>query len=119
MRSTPRNPSPDRIYFDLHRAKLTPKIAKKDLDVKEGLLKSMRIAQNKDGVVRLVLDVDGARDYSAYLLASPYRLVIEVHAKSVAGGSEAAVRRLLRKPQRRRTDSDSKSRRGSERGEFP
>jgi len=29
-------------------------------------------------VVRLVLDVDGARDYKAYLVSNPYRLVIEV-----------------------------------------
>jgi N-acetylmuramoyl-L-alanine amidase len=79
--SASRIASPDRIYFDLHRAKLTPVIAKKNLDVKEGLLKSVRIAQNKDGVVRVVLDVDGARDYSAYLLANPFRLVIEVRSK--------------------------------------
>ena len=84
--------APERIYFDLHRAKLTPEIAKKNLDVKEGLLKSLRIGQNKDGVVRLVLDVDGARDYSAYLLANPYRLVIEVHAKSVAGAKRGGAR---------------------------
>jgi N-acetylmuramoyl-L-alanine amidase len=74
--------SPDRIYFDIHKAKLTPQLSKKTLDVKTGLLKSVRVGQNKDGVVRLVLDVDGARDASAYLLANPYRLVIEVKANS-------------------------------------
>ncbi len=83
--------APDRVYFDMHRAKLTPDIAKKNWDVKDGLLKSLRLGQNKDGVVRLVLDVSGARDYSGYLLANPYRLVIEVHAKPVAAyGSEVA-----------------------------
>lgn len=74
--------SPDRIYFDIHKAKLTPPLSKKTLDVRPGLLKSVRIGQNKDGVVRLVLDVDGARDAAAYLLANPYRLVIEVKANS-------------------------------------
>jgi N-acetylmuramoyl-L-alanine amidase len=74
--------SPDRIYFDIHKAKLTPPLSKKTLDVKAGLLKSVRIGQNKDGVVRLVLDVDGARDANAYLLANPYRLVIEVKSNS-------------------------------------
>jgi N-acetylmuramoyl-L-alanine amidase len=74
--------SPDRIYFDIHRAKLTPPLSKKTLDVKAGLLKSVRVGQNKDGVVRLVLDVDGARDATAYLLANPYRLVIEVKSNS-------------------------------------
>jgi N-acetylmuramoyl-L-alanine amidase len=70
--------SPDRIYFDLHKANLTPGQAKKTIDVKSGLLKSVRLGQNRDGVVRLVLDVDGARDYKAYLVSNPYRLVIEV-----------------------------------------
>jgi N-acetylmuramoyl-L-alanine amidase len=83
--------APDRVYFDLHRAKLTPDIAKKNWEVKDGLLKSVRLGQNKDGVVRVVLDVSGARDFSAYLLANPYRLVIEVHAKPVgASGNEVA-----------------------------
>ena len=57
----------------------------------------MRIGQNKDGVVRLVLDVDGARDYSAYLLANPYRLVIEVHATTF-GGDERKRPSLRRRP---------------------
>src|ERR1700733_11790764 len=65
--------SPDRIYFDLHKANLTPGQAKKTIDVKNGLLKSVRLGQNRDGVVRLVLDVDGARDYKAYLVSNPYR----------------------------------------------
>ena len=89
--------SPDRIYFDIHKAKLTPPLAHKTLDVKAGLLKSVRIGQNRDGVVRLVLDVDGARDANAYLLSNPYRLVIEVKsnvaqsAKSVSPVAAPAV----------------------------
>jgi N-acetylmuramoyl-L-alanine amidase len=81
--------SPDRIYFDIHKAKLTPQISKKALDVKAGLLKSVRVGQNKDGVVRIVLDVDGARDASAYLLANPYRLVIEVKSNSTTTAKQS------------------------------
>jgi N-acetylmuramoyl-L-alanine amidase len=73
--------SPDRIYFDLYKARVGPKLSGKALDVQSGLLKSVRVAQNKQGIVRLVLDVDGARDYSSFLLANPYRLVIDVHAR--------------------------------------
>jgi N-acetylmuramoyl-L-alanine amidase len=75
--------SPERIYFDLYKANLGPKLSGKAIEVQSGLLKSVRIAQNRQGVVRLVLDAGGARDYSAYLLAKPYRLVIEVHAQPV------------------------------------
>jgi N-acetylmuramoyl-L-alanine amidase len=80
--------SPDRIYFDLYKAKLGAKLPK-SIDVQNGLLKSVRVAQNKQGVVRLVLDVDGAKDYSAYLLAKPYRLVIDVRAKAIATAKAA------------------------------
>jgi len=73
--------SPDRIYFDIYKAKLTPQALAKPFDVPGGLLKSIRVAPNKPGVVRLVLDVDGAKDYSAFLLANPYRLVIDVRAQ--------------------------------------
>jgi N-acetylmuramoyl-L-alanine amidase len=76
--------SPDRIYFDLHNAKITTKLSRKSLDVQGGLLKSIRIAPHKPDVVRLVLDVDGAKDYSAFLLAKPYRLVIDVRAEGAA-----------------------------------
>jgi N-acetylmuramoyl-L-alanine amidase len=73
--------SPDRIYFDLYKSKISPKLSGSSVDVQGGLLKSVRIAPNKPGVVRLVLDVDGAKDYSAFLLAKPYRLVIDVRAQ--------------------------------------
>jgi N-acetylmuramoyl-L-alanine amidase len=72
--------SPDRIYFDLYKARISSKLSSRKLAVPGGLLKTIRVAQNKQGVVRLVLDVDGAKDYSAFLLANPYRLVIDVHA---------------------------------------
>jgi N-acetylmuramoyl-L-alanine amidase len=75
--------SPDRIYFDISKARLAPTLSKKPIDVQGGLLKSVRIAPNKPGVVRVVLDVDGAKDYSAFLLGDPYRLVIDVHAQGV------------------------------------
>jgi N-acetylmuramoyl-L-alanine amidase len=74
--------SPDRIYFDLHKANLGPGLSKKTIDVQNGLLKSVRLGQNREGVVRLVLDVDGARDYKAYLVSNPYRLVSEVRNNS-------------------------------------
>src|SRR3984957_9489533 len=87
--------SPDRIYFDIHKAQLTPQLSRKTLEVKAGLLKSVRIGQNREGVVRLVLDVDGARDANAYLLANPYRLVIEVKSNAPAVAQQAPPQATL------------------------
>ncbi|MGA8142833.1 MAG: N-acetylmuramoyl-L-alanine amidase [Candidatus Acidiferrales bacterium] len=69
--------SPERLYFDLHRAQIDPK-AEKSPKVDPGLLKSVRIGQNKPTVVRVVLDVGGAKNYSTQFLSNPYRLVIDV-----------------------------------------
>ena len=74
--------SPDRIYFDLHNARLAPSVGPKTSPVQDGLLKWVRAAQNNEGLARLVLDADGAKDFSAKLLSDPSRLVIDVHAQS-------------------------------------
>ena len=83
--------SPDRIYFNLYKAKVGPKLSRQALDVDDGLLESVRVAQNKPDVVRLVLNVNGDRDYSAFLLANPYRLVIDVHSRAVNTAKSSAT----------------------------
>ncbi|MFZ0411663.1 MAG: N-acetylmuramoyl-L-alanine amidase [Candidatus Acidiferrales bacterium] len=82
--------SPDRIYFDLYKAQLDGALLGKTISVDNGLLKSVRVAQNKQGVVRLVLDVSGAKDFSAFQLQSPNRLVIDVQTQSAASNSANA-----------------------------
>ncbi len=83
--------SPDRIYFNLYKAQVSGKLARKALDVDDGTLKTIRVAQNKPDVVRIVLDIDGNRDYSAFLLAKPYRLVIDIHGRFAKGTNTSAA----------------------------
>jgi len=45
--------NPDRIFFDLHAAKLTPEVARENIRVDGGLLTAVRVAQNHQGVVRV------------------------------------------------------------------
>jgi len=71
--------NPDRIYFDLHAARLSPTVARGNVQVSGNLLTKVRVAQNQAGVVRVVLDVDGVQDYAASLLKKPTRLVIELY----------------------------------------
>ena len=79
--------APERIYFDLHNARLSQSVAQKTAPAQDGLLKWVRAAQNTDDVVRLVLDADKAKSYSAQLLSDPYRLVIDVHAQAAPEGT--------------------------------
>ena len=81
--------NPDRIYFDLQSARLGPAVARGNVRVSGDLLTKVRVAQNQFGVVRVVLDVNGVKDYAASLLQKPPRLVIELYGDS-AGPSKAA-----------------------------
>ena len=77
-----RVPNPDRIYFDLHGAKLAQDLIGKSFNVTDdGFLKRIRAAQAGDDVIRVVLDVSDVTEYSAFLLPNPYRLIIDIHGK--------------------------------------
>ena len=76
-----RVPSPDRIFFDLHNAKLASELAGKSYDIDDGLLKKVRVAQYKANMARVVLEVNSLAEYSAFLLPNPYRLIIDVHGR--------------------------------------
>src|SRR6267154_15417 len=60
--------NPDRIYFDLHAAKLSPQLKRNGVKVGGTLVSNVRVARNPSGVVRIVLDVNGVKDYTASLL---------------------------------------------------
>lgn len=82
--------APDRIYFDLHQARISRHMRGQSVDFQSGLLKSLRVGQNRPDVVRIVLNADAARDYSAVLVGKPYRLVIDLRgAKAAAPNSPA------------------------------
>ncbi|HYA61600.1 MAG TPA: N-acetylmuramoyl-L-alanine amidase [Candidatus Sulfotelmatobacter sp.] len=72
--------NPDRIYFDLHKARLSPAVARGEIHVSGDLLTKIRVAQNQAGVVRVVLDVHGVVDYAVSLTKKPTRLVIELYS---------------------------------------
>jgi N-acetylmuramoyl-L-alanine amidase len=82
--------NPDRIFFDLHAARLTPEVARGNIRVDGGLLTAVRVAQNHEGVVRVVLDVNGVKDYTASLTNNPPRLLIDLYGNSPAAPMRAA-----------------------------
>jgi N-acetylmuramoyl-L-alanine amidase len=77
--------SPARILFDLPDTKLASTLVGKSLDVDDGFLKKVRVAQFAPGSTRVVLEVDNLADYDAFLLPNPYRLVIDIHGKDIHG----------------------------------
>ncbi len=81
-----RVPNPDRIFFDLHGARLAPELIGKSVDVTDdGYLKRVRVAQYSNNSSRIVLDVSHVSEYSAFFLPNPWRLIIDIHG--AASGS--------------------------------
>ena len=72
--------NPDRLYFDLKDCTLSKK-TKSSLSIDDGILKSVRVAQFKKGMVRVVFDVKRFKNFYAFMLENPYRLVIDVYVQ--------------------------------------
>jgi len=80
-----RVPNPDRIFFDLHGARLASSLNGHQVEViDDGYLKRIRAAQFKPDVTRVVLDVTDVSQYSAFLLPNPWRLIIDIHSEKGA-----------------------------------
>jgi N-acetylmuramoyl-L-alanine amidase len=89
--------NPDRIFFDLHAARLTPEVAHGNIRVDGGLLTAVRVAQNHNGVVRVVLDVNGVKDYTASLTNNPPQLLIDLYVDSLAAPVRTAKEKKAQK----------------------
>lgn len=71
-----RTGKPGRVFVDLQNTRLGSSLA--DITIGDGLLKGVRAALYKPGVVRVVLDTDNIRDYKIFPLSNPARLIIDV-----------------------------------------
>ncbi len=76
--------NPDRIFFDIKNCYLSKKM-KSSLDVKDKIINNVRFSQFNKGTVRVVIDLKNSKDFSAYLLENPYRLVVDVYAGDAKG----------------------------------
>ena len=87
-----RVPNPERIFFDLHGAKLSPSLNGRQVEVvDDGYLKRIRAAQFHPDVTRVVLDVTDVSQYSAFLLPNPWRLIIDIHSAKTDSAPNAAT----------------------------
>ncbi len=82
---------PDRIYFDLLDTALAPGLNGKVVDVQDGLIGRVRMAQPSDNVTRVVLDTKPGSTFSVRLEQNPYRLVIEVRGPEAKSQPKPAV----------------------------
>ena len=83
---------PERIFFDLKNARLARELIGKSLDVEDGRVNRIRMAQYKPEETRIVVETRDHANYSASLELSPPRLVIDVHDASPVAEAAACAR---------------------------
>jgi N-acetylmuramoyl-L-alanine amidase len=86
-----RLPNPERIYFDLHDTTLAAGFSSRMIEVNDVLLRRVRVAQPVAGVTRVVLETNGASDFSVRLEPNPYRLVVEVRKLGTSSRARTKV----------------------------
>jgi len=69
---------PDRVYIDLHGARLAPELAGQTLFVNKGGVTNIRMAQTQPDAVRVVLDLEKRFDYSVEQQTNPAAVVVKL-----------------------------------------
>jgi N-acetylmuramoyl-L-alanine amidase len=76
---------PPRVYFDLANATTTPALQDRALTYPDDIVRQVRVGRRPDGSVRVAMDLEGVRTYSAFALYNPFRLVIDFERLQPAG----------------------------------
>jgi len=82
---------PDRVYIDLHGARLAPELAGKTLFVNKGGVSDIRMALTQADTVRVVLDLEERSDYSVEQQTNPPALVLKLTPRAPARSKRHAA----------------------------
>jgi N-acetylmuramoyl-L-alanine amidase len=74
---------PPRIYIDIAATRLAME-SQEPIYVQDGALKQVRVGQFNQDTVRVVVDMNSPKEYSAFLLPEPFRVVLEIHGAQAA-----------------------------------
>jgi len=82
---------PDRIYFDLHNTVMKSNLHGKTYAVNSFFIRRVRIARNRPGVIRVVLDLEQLKKYTVFALYNPFRIVIDSQEDTRSETMDSAI----------------------------
>ena len=77
LKANPEHNKPPRLFIDLFDTRIDNSI-QKQIDIKDGLLSSVRWGEFEKGIIRVVLDSQNVKDFSVFAMQNPNRIVIDV-----------------------------------------
>jgi N-acetylmuramoyl-L-alanine amidase len=98
-----------RIYVDIYDAQLAV-ASKQPVRVDNDLVRQVRIGQYSADVVRVVLDLQNRTAHNAFMVADPFRLIIDVAGERNAASSDNSGRRASKEPPTRKPPQTTNNR---------
>lgn len=77
LNKNPKYNMPSRLFIDILDSATSAKIPRQ-IDIKDGLLRSIRWGYNRPGVTRVVLDSQNVKNFTVFRMENPHRIVIDV-----------------------------------------
>ncbi|MDD4951817.1 MAG: N-acetylmuramoyl-L-alanine amidase [Desulfovibrionaceae bacterium] len=74
---------PNRLYIDLVNTMMGNDV-EPEVDIKDGILKGVRVGRRETEVTRVVLDFQKLQDYKVFPLQNPFRIVVDVYSNGKA-----------------------------------
>jgi N-acetylmuramoyl-L-alanine amidase len=83
---------PNRLYIDLPKTRLASDWDRHSVEIGDGRVRAIRIAQQHPDQVRIVLDLQDLGDFRIFTLPDPYRIIIDLLGGIAASGNDARAR---------------------------
>jgi N-acetylmuramoyl-L-alanine amidase len=83
---------PDRIYFDLPQTRVDPRLIDRTYEVNGLFIKRIRLAENRPGLIRVVLDFDRVDQHTVFALYDPFRIVVDTRGDSPTARAASPLR---------------------------
>ena len=82
---------PERLYIDLFDARVSPELDNQQIVVGDAVVSRIRVARNRDSVIRVVFDLNQPARHTVTALTNPARLVVELRPVSPEASLEASA----------------------------
>ena len=73
---------PPRIFIDIRGADIKQEILKSPVQVRNGLLRTVRAGRFRKGVVRVVVDLERESSYRVFPMTDPFRVIVDIDGKA-------------------------------------
>jgi len=99
LRADPGRNLPPRIFIDIRGADIRKEILKSPVQVRNGLLKVVRAGRFRNGIVRVVVDLERESSYRVFTMTDPFRVIIDIDGKAEnAAPAESRIPRESQEP---------------------